>query len=548
MNTLLNKTVKLKKLFNTTTLAIAASVFFLVSLIPIVMAGMVNRASGDDLGYGGYTHRAWLETGSLFAVMKVANEQVLSSYTSWQGTWSSIFLFTLQPEVFNDKAYVGVTAVTLLLWMAVTSFVLYFILVKKLRFPINNYVLINVLFLVVNIHFVESYRSSLFWFNGIIHYQLPYLLCVWMLYLLIQAQEKHQMRYLLGICMVAMYMGGSNYQAALLLLFMMVTAMLFFFFLTREKKSFWLVLPVALEVIGLVVSMKAPGNQVRGGEEFGHSLSRMGETVLMSFYLAVRDIGAYLLEKPIMIVLLVIMLSIVFYSFLKMNPESDFRYPLPGLFVAISFCSFVMMQTPQLYAGASLNARSHAVMMARGLEVVYDNAVVGTSGGVWNFNLQVFTLMVLISWIYVNGWLFAKYGERIRSIRKTTWNKYVVIICLPFLITTVLVATSTKYGLGLTHTTFWISYDYLRSGRAKEYKWQMDLQTAILRDENQRNAVVPFTNDWQGPLMNMTITEDPTAFTNSVTSLFYGKDSVVAIDRDEWNELYGHMWPEYRKE
>lgn len=64
-------------------------------------------------------------------------------------------------------------------------------------------------------------------------------------------------------------------------------------------------------------------------------------------------------------------------------------------------------------------------------------------------------------------------------------------------------------------------------------------QTRLLLDESTENVVLPFINDVQGPLMHMPVIEDTEAFTNSVTSHFYGKNSVVAIPRSEWDEKYG---------
>ena len=81
--------------------------------------------------------------------------------------------------------------------------------------------------------------------------------------------------------------------------------------------------------------------------------------------------------------------------------------------------------------------------------------------------------------------------------------------------------------------------EYIRSGQASDYKQQMELQTKLLTEEGLEDVVVPFVNDVQGPLMQMPVTENPQAWTNTVTRDFYGKNSVVAIPREEWQELYG---------
>ena len=42
----------------------------IVSMVLILMLSAVNRATGDDLGYGLLTHYAWLDTHSLTEVFK----------------------------------------------------------------------------------------------------------------------------------------------------------------------------------------------------------------------------------------------------------------------------------------------------------------------------------------------------------------------------------------------------------------------------------------------------------------------------------------------
>ena len=110
-------------------------------------------------------------------------------------------------------------------------------------------------------------------------------------------------------------------------------------------------------------------------------------------------------------------------------------------------------------------------------------------------------------------------------------------IILPGLLICLILAIQCRSNLKLS--TSWVSMEYIRSGQASDYKQQMELQTKLLTEEGLEDVVVPFVNDVQGPLMQMPVTENPEAWTNTVTREFYGKKSVVAIPREEWQELYG---------
>ena len=82
-------------------------------------------------------------------------------------------------------------------------------------------------------------------------------------------------------------------------------------------------------------------------------------------------------------------------------------------------------------------------------------------------------------------------------------------------------------------------YEFIKGGHLKDYAWQMEERIAILEDDTQKDIVVPEMNSEQGPFMHMVLTEDPDSFTNNATKRYYGKDSVVAVPREQYYEQYG---------
>ena len=85
-------------------IGVIVGIAFLISLLPILYVGMYNFPSGDDYWYGVHTYRGWVESG-LIGALKGSFQTIAEFYQSWQGTWFSIFLFTLCPSHFVEGSY-----------------------------------------------------------------------------------------------------------------------------------------------------------------------------------------------------------------------------------------------------------------------------------------------------------------------------------------------------------------------------------------------------------------------------------------------------------
>lgn len=497
-------------------LAIGAFAAFLLSLFPILYLTVVNRASGDDYGYGKYTRPAWVATHSLIEVAKAVGQTIRQYYYGWQGTWFSIALFTLQPEVFHDKAYIIVTPLMLLLWIGSTFYLFREILTHHIKMDKWSYRLITILFLFISIQFIPGKKSSLYWFNGCAHYMIPFTMCQLVLAWLLKWGRTYDKRYFIGILLFMTLLGGSNYQAALLLFLFAVYYGMYHFFHEKDKRVFLLCIPLATELAGLLVSMLAPGNKARGGEAFGLSVGKLFGTIGMCFVQGFKDAGTYLLEQPLvligMLVLFLIILEAMPISMIHMeydlrNGKSSFhfikKYPMLSCFLLI--CLYCAMQAPALYAGVEV------------------------SQGVGNTNFQVLLITLFGIMLILAG--------KLKEVVKYKQAAAHACLVVPGLMVLGIAAFICRHGIKTT--TDYICYDYISSGQASDYKEQMDLQTRLLLDPQKEDIVIPGINDQQGPLMHMPVTEDVSAWTNYVTADFYEKNSVVSIPRPEWMEKYG---------
>jgi hypothetical protein len=77
---------------------------------------------------------------------------------------------------------------------------------------------------------------------------------------------------------------------------------------------------------------------------------------------------------------------------------------------------------------------------------------------------------------------------------------------------------------------------FAASGELADYSAQMKERIALLTDPSAEDVTVPEMNDQQGPFMCMPLVRDTENFVNKSTAAFYGKNSVTAVPRDEYEK------------
>lgn len=474
---------------------------FLFSLIPIAYLIPYVQATGDDFGYGALTHAAWLDTGSLWEVLKASFQTIRNYYNGWQGTWFSIFLFSLQPEVFSPDVYWIVPVLMVSLTAVGVSLAGYLFLVKWAGISKSWFLAIDSIVLIMLLQFIPSTKSGIFWYNGTAHYVVPLFLALVSIYAAGVYLDTYRKQQLL-LCFVCMtLLGGASYLSALLA--PLVLILLLIVKGRKERKGYYLFGPILAEMIGLVVSLLAPGNKVRGGEDLGVHGGQIIVTILDSFRQGILTIGDYLREKPFLFILLAVLAVVLWYALAE--AKTEFRYPYPLLFVGMMFCLYCAMFAPGIYAGTEL------------------------SGGVPNTIFQVFVLTAVADILYCIGWIQAKKrtdernleGERGRTARRLAGAGAVLLLLAVMFLTK---------GT-IKDTTFFICLDYIRSGQAADYREQMEERKEILLDDSRKDVELPAMNSDQGPFMHMEVMKDENAWTNTVVRDFYRKERVVEVDR-----------------
>lgn len=471
-------------------------ILFIVSLLPVLYLSDYVHASGDDYGYGTLTHLAWLGTHSLWQTLKAATVTVGNYYYGWQGTWFTIFLMALQPEVFSPDAYWIVPWVMLGINIGTTSLLTHYFLVTRLRLSRATWGCVNSLLLLAMIQFFPRTKSAMFWWNGAVHYIVPYCLAMLAVYAMFRFVDTGKRRFLILCCICMFCLGGSSYLAPLFALIVLFYLLLF---VGRKKRySWWLLVPAALEAAGLIVSFLAPGNKCRGGEEFGFHWSLAVLTVLKCFWEGALSVVTYVRSCPAVFFFFLIIGILLAEEFGRRDVQV--RFPMPLLFFGMMFCLYCAMYAPGLYAGVEV------------------------SGGVPNTIFQVFLLTLLADLVYGVGWLCTRQKKTLKQSSSRFWKVYLPLLCTGALLVFLQKGT-------LKQSTFYRCVSYVTSGQAGDYQAQMEERLALLLDPELEEVELPAMNPEQGPLMHMEVMEDPDAWTNTVVREFFLKKKVVQVPR-----------------
>ncbi len=326
--------------------AAAVLLCFLASLVPIFYVSFFNHPTADDYGYSDLVHSALLGGGGLFGAIRAACSEVGSTYFTWQGTFSAVFLFSLQPGVFSPHLYFLTTFLMVGALSASTVFFCETVFVRWLGCEKNHLVVFAFLILFASIQFVPDRSEAFFWYNGSVYYTFFYSLALLLAALLIRillaksARQKVILTVLASF--VAFVLGGGNYSTALVttLLVAFATAAVF----RRKNESRWCFFtPLTVLAVSFLVSAAAPGNAVRAAALAGRSLSPAA-AVGRSLVCAAGYLRSW---SGLPQVALFLSLTPFLY---RAAQKCRWRFRRPLAACVLAFCFFASQMAPPFYA------------------------------------------------------------------------------------------------------------------------------------------------------------------------------------------------------
>ena len=518
--------------------SIACTVFYILSIIPLLVISFYNWPTADDMSLALKTYQYYNETGNVLGVVGVALKVGLDEYLSWMGYFFSNVMFCFSPSIFGER------------WAALVCFEMLGILTFGVCYFMKSVFvywlkadkhLANIVSMITLTIIVQSMPAGLarveafYWFSGAINYMFMFSMGLFWLGLLIRIaftdDKKARGRKLFWACFWGFWMGGANYMTALEMAMCSVILLLFYVLgirvsdkdntiLGRFKTKFgihtledatlkenlrliWL--PAVVNLAGFAASVLAPGNATR--EALVEGFEPIKSIFIALYYVFSICINDY--TRWEVIAAFVLLVPVCW----KIAGEIKVRFRHPFIFTVIAYGFTASNMVPPLYALANIEAgRLRSIIWAE------------------------YALMMVLVIFYITVWARQSLSETISNPIETSSNlildnksnfsqnlSAIIVMCLLFL------AFGSVLSMYTTHNYYSASsaVSGIVSGHASTYLAENEERLAILKDESITDAVLKPYSDRPEILAFDDITDDKDYWINRVMARYYGKDSVV---------------------
>lgn len=505
----------MKNVFGKGRRSIAAIVILLfsISLLPLFFISKYDHPSADDFTYGFLTSQMWRNTHSIGRVFEAAVQQTNIIYHTWQGSFSAVFLMSLQPAIFGESLYKWAPLFLITCFIASSSFFLYVVMRKYMGASSTDYIITSFLLMLASVQFAYSPVESFFWYNGGIYYTFFYSIALILIGLVLLEPKTHR-KFLKFLCCIfapilAFFLGGGNYTTAL-------SVVLILFFLTgydamhKNKRGILSAIVFLFCFASFIISVLAPGNQIRQATVGSPNAVK---AIILSFIYGTYSICN---ATTLPVVILWIFLTPFLYRIAR-NSKYSFLHPI--LFCLIMFCLYCAQATPTLYAlGINLPERL--------IDIIY-------------YSYYIFALMTLF---YLLGWVSRKlknirWKESLPSAIDAFFQKsrayethFTIVMAVLFVLSCVGLCNVSKGQDGkakFSHLPSSIcAVQSILSGEASGYDREENLRMSLYHNNNLLEVEVdPLT--FQPYLLYETdITENPQDWRNVALAKYYGKKLV----------------------
>ena len=439
------------------------------SLIPVFALGQYDRMAFDDYDYSKYTRGAVARGGSLGDVLSAAVETVALNYNSWQGTYSAIFLFSLQPGIWSMEFYAITPVILIGLLIAGLGVFLHGICRTVLKMKRSVWIISWMIAILLCVQFPREAKEGFFWFNSAMFYTFFFSLLLLWIGLAVNLSARRDLKgwrlWVSGglLAVLTAIIAGANYPTAMI--FGVILAGWVVWSAWKERK----LLPVALVwlvvfAVGFLVNLLAPGNAVRQA-----ALARMNPVqavVAAILGTPIRVVGQFFRHTGV--VSLFAFVWVPFCIVLLRDSDQKFRQPL--LAPIVSWLILAALFTPPYYA-------------------------MGYSGPyrLWNIIIFMFYLLLMGNIYYFLGWWKRRFPNQytkalslILRVKQLAPYYLAVVVCASVLLSGV----GPSIGVERESPTTVRAALALMDGKSRTYAAALDEQAQTVIDSNSEKLEV----------------------------------------------------------
>lgn len=502
-------------------IAVLAIIVTVIMLVPIIQVGLHNYATGDDYKFSIYTYQG-LVNGGIIGALQGSCKMVAHIYETWQGTWFTIFLFSLAPQNWGEGLY----AITVFISLGALLWAEYIIISRYLLsvYGFKHFTVIAIVFMIFNIsvQYIPRTTSGIFWFNGVMHYTIPLLIafgCISSTRVVLNGKEgENEKKYYfrkIALILGLTALGGSNYLAAIIGLFGVSYEVVIYIIDQCKNHRFKFMtlitslIAIIFEFVGLYISYKSPGNDIRSFDDMSFRPKYFVKCIWWAIDRSRTDLIKYFKDTPILFLYLLFLIVLVglevvdLYRAKTDRKDSLIKHP----YIALLFVNGTHMASymPEVYAHSDV------------------------SGGVPNTHFQLLLLVILVDVVIVAELI-------LKVIKKRIHKERLAGIFKPILVVSSIAAIMVMGGdmcFGDNLTTKKTCENYINSGRMNEYEKVRIQQYKMCISEVNKEVVMPEYYEDVYPLCHMALSADKSSWFNEEMASYYGLKSIVVYDFNE---------------
>jgi len=336
---------------------------FIAFQVPAWWASDYNFFGSDDIWFGRYTHAAWVETHNVFSVLGAAFYTAGHVWANWQGNFTAVVMFSLNPAVFTDWGMhnqLGPWVVMFFLMIGVTIFIKT-LFKNYFDTPWELYYSLVIICGIVFTQLVPSYRSAYLWWAAAINYGAflgIFLLGVAAVLKYFRCTSRFKPMWFIFALLLGCFVAGGMYVFHTFVMAAFVVAVIIKEFIYHNRKGrilYFIMIPFTILAF---VNIFAPGNVNR-------MASTAAEAERNPVMAVIKSIGYAFFETGVSFTtgdgsagsapngFNFAFLSILVLAFVvawQVAKPVKLQFRQPGTVIALSFIVYASYYTPYIYA------------------------------------------------------------------------------------------------------------------------------------------------------------------------------------------------------